>query len=200
MANPTHHRLDRVGQWLLKRCDLTEPRMPAALWTEASSHKPHSDRPRSQSEISAALRHLAADRYVVARMSGDARQRWRQTRVLTVDDDPVGLATYVRMVTQLGYRPLAALGRRAGLQLALASDVDVVIADVMMPGPFDGPEMVSEIRRARPGVRAFHITADYDVGPLCDPVLFKPFTLDVLNRAIRLSLSRPIVESKPQRQ
>jgi len=73
---------------------------------------------------------------------------------LVVDDEPdlrEVAATYLR---EMGYRVLtAADGPDALRTLASASDVDLLVTDVVMPGGMNGVKLSQHVRRSRPNIR-----------------------------------------------
>ena len=94
-------------------------------------------------------------------MQGMGRRRLPKSRVLLVEDDRAGRET------------LAGFLHRAGLQVATAGDgaealdylgahsrPDVLLLDMRLPPPGDGPALVSEIRRdaAHAGLKIYGVT------------------------------------------
>jgi two-component system, OmpR family, alkaline phosphatase synthesis response regulator PhoP len=78
--------------------------------------------------------------------------------ILIVEDDNAirrGLADAMKYA---GYHTLEAADGKAGLDLALASDVDLILLDIRMP-KMDGLEVLREVRRARPSLPVIFLTA-----------------------------------------
>ncbi len=78
--------------------------------------------------------------------------------ILVVEDDaPIrrGLVDALRFA---GYTPLEAPDGAAGLDLALTTDVDLVLLDILMP-KLDGLAALAEIRRAKPTLPVIMLTA-----------------------------------------
>ncbi|MBI5831903.1 MAG: PAS domain S-box protein [Armatimonadetes bacterium] len=115
--------------------------------------------------------------------------------VLLVEDEPSILRMAERMLELVGYTVIAAPSPSDALRLATEHDgpVDLVITDVVMP-EMNGPQLVAELRGARPEVRALFMsghTADTvaNHGVLDGDVEFiaKPFTtLDLVAAVGRL--------------
>lgn len=116
--------------------------------------------------------------------------------LLVVEDDRRVLAATVDALTELGHLPIASLGPLgAALLLAAHPEIDLVLSDVLMPDK-TGPELVAELRRTRPGLRAIFVTGfigDIDSADAFgdDIVLRKPFTMSALDAAIGRALDRP---------
>jgi CheY-like chemotaxis protein len=69
-------------------------------------------------------------------------------RILVVDDSSMNQLVACRMLTKLGYAPAVATGGRAGLEVALREDFDLILIDLQMPD-LDG-YAVLRILRDRP--------------------------------------------------
>lgn len=78
--------------------------------------------------------------------------------VLIVEDDQAirrGLADAMKFA---GYHTIEAADGKAGLELALAADADLVLLDIRMPR-MDGLEVLREVRRIRPALPVIFLTA-----------------------------------------
>ncbi len=118
-----------------------------------------------------------------------------ETILLIEDEDPVR-GMMQRHLTQLGYRLLVAAGGEGALAAARDNPdpIDLVIADVVMPG-MSGPKVVAELARERPGIRVLYISGyigteavQEEVQKLGRRFLAKPFTPDELARRVRDAL------------
>ncbi len=76
-----------------------------------------------------------------------------------MEDDPAVRAVTVRALRQAGYRVLVAAAGAEALQIAAreASQVDLLVTDVIMPG-LDGRAVADELRRRRPGLRVLYVS------------------------------------------
>jgi two-component system, cell cycle sensor histidine kinase and response regulator CckA len=113
--------------------------------------------------------------------------------VLVVEDDELVRGVTVRALTGGGYRVLVAGSGPEALALAERGEerIDLVVTDVIMPGP-TGPEVVASLRRLRPGLRVLYVSgypedamARRGVGGLGTAFLTKPFTAAVLLERVR---------------
>jgi PAS domain S-box-containing protein len=79
-------------------------------------------------------------------------------RLLVVDDDPLVLETMVLLMEAEGHAVVPAKdGAEAIVKLRRGPKVDLLVTDLSMPG-MDGLELVQEIRRFQPGLRAIIVT------------------------------------------
>ena len=80
--------------------------------------------------------------------------------VLVVEDDPAVREVAVTMLSDLGYRVLDAADGEDGLRVfgAHASEIDLLLTDVVMPGPVRGREMAEQITAMRPEVRVLYMS------------------------------------------
>lgn len=116
--------------------------------------------------------------------------------ILVVDDESVVRGLVDKILTARGYTVLPAAGPEDALRLIDAHEVDAIVTDVVMPA-MTGPELVEEIRRHRPHIRAL-FTSGYPVESLADHgvsedgVAFvqKPFTTQELTSRLRQLLDR----------
>lgn len=112
--------------------------------------------------------------------------------VLVVDDEAAIRAIARRALEEAGYQVLEASNGRAAIDLiAQGSAVDLLIADLNMPG-LGGNEMVRRIRITTPDLKVLyvsgHISRLMDARPLWEGEAFlnKPFTNDGLREAVAL--------------
>jgi CheY-like chemotaxis protein len=128
-----------------------------------------------------------------------ARPPVRTTRagsetVLVLEDDPLVRNVTVRALRSAGYQVLVAGDGEEALAVAEGQPgpLDLVVADVIMPGR-SGPEVVSALRRQRPGLRALYVSgypqdaiAQRGVLELGVEFLPKPFTSASLLERVRV--------------
>jgi two-component system, cell cycle sensor histidine kinase and response regulator CckA len=113
--------------------------------------------------------------------------------VLVIEDDELVRGITVRALKGGGYRVLVAASGPEALALVKqgAERIDLVVTDVIMPGP-SGPEVVEALRRLRPGLRVLYVSgypadamARRGVGELGKTFLTKPFTAASLLERVR---------------
>lgn len=135
-------------------------------------------------------RAAAVDRKAAPTRAITAVETGRPLHVLLVDDHPEVRQATRGMLEDLGHRVTSAeLGREALDLLEEGGSFDLLITDYAMPH-LSGTELVSKVRKKRPGLPSMIITgyADDDAlaGRLKDvTILSKPFTLESLSAAIR---------------
>jgi two-component system, cell cycle sensor histidine kinase and response regulator CckA len=120
--------------------------------------------------------------------------RGEETVLLCEDEE--GVRHLIETVlTNHGYRVLSAAGPLQALEIAAASEIDVLVTDVIMPD-LSGPELARRMESLRPGVRTLFVsgyTAETVRGrgrlPADSAFLEKPFQQLALLRAIRGLLS-----------
>lgn len=122
-----------------------------------------------------------------------ARASDRPETVLVVEDDERVRKVTCQMLRHLGYEVLAAddPGRTVELARAHAGQIDLLLADVVLP-KVDGRRIFEELSRLRPGLRVMYMSgyaSDVVVhrGVVDEGVHFiqKPLTLDGLSRRVR---------------
>lgn len=109
--------------------------------------------------------------------------------VMVVDDEPL-IAEFARMVlSREGYEVLAAYDAEAAWELFRneRARVQVVLSDVVMPGPVDGLELVRRIRAFAPETPVILVSGYMRPGmPIHGCALLpKPFSAEALVAAVR---------------
>jgi PAS domain S-box-containing protein len=75
-------------------------------------------------------------------------------RALVVEDQPAVLVAVSRMLTQMGFRVTeAATVEEAIEQLDFGGQFDLLLTDIVLPGPMDGIALAEQVRRRRPATR-----------------------------------------------
>lgn len=117
-------------------------------------------------------------------------------RLLLIEDDQTIAALLAYNLRQAGYEVRQECDGRAGLKAALASEVDLVLIDLMLP-EIDGMTVSREISRAKPDVPLIIITATTEREAMlggfesgADDFITKPFDLDELLARIAVRLRR----------
>jgi DNA-binding response OmpR family regulator len=113
---------------------------------------------------------------------------------LVVDDETVVRTFVANACKTRGFRALLAVDGQHGLELFLEhqAEIDLLLTDISMPR-LSGPQLARRVRQHAPGLPVLMMTgfSPTMVVPtdLFDcPMLRKPFTVDVLMRAIRMTL------------
>jgi CheY-like chemotaxis protein len=116
--------------------------------------------------------------------------------LLVVEDEPPVLDLIGGVLASGGYTVLRARGGKEALDaLAAPQRVDLIVADVVMPG-IGGPELAQRAAALQPGVKVLFVSG-YSrevAAPELDgaPFLQKPFTPDALLRKIREVIERTV--------
>jgi DNA-binding response OmpR family regulator len=117
-------------------------------------------------------------------------------QILTVEDDPAIRRGIVDALTFAGYRVLEAATGEAGLELAVRRDYDLLLLDLVLPGP-GGLEILREVRRTRPTLPVIILTARGEeadrVAGLrqgADDYVVKPFSVKELLARVEAVLRR----------
>ncbi len=123
--------------------------------------------------------------------------------ILVVDDEQTVRDFATLALEELGYEVHCAGGADEALAtLAKArGKIDVLLTDVMMPG-LSGPELAGQVAQRHPDVTVIYMSG-YENRRLAkermvakgETCLFKPFTQEMLDRAIRRALAEPPGES-----
>lgn len=120
----------------------------------------------------------------------------KRKRILVVDDEPRLVRLVKVNLLASGYEVAIAADGKTALELLEASDYDLLILDIMLPGSFNGFEVCKRIRefsdipvimltgRAREQDRI----RGFDVG--ADDYLTKPFSVEELLRRVKAVLRR----------
>ncbi len=85
-------------------------------------------------------------------------------RLLIIDDDEQLLDLMATWFTRRGYEVLTALDGRLGLECFACQQIDLVIADIVMPEK-EGIETIIELRRLDPLIKIIAISGGGVAGP-----------------------------------
>ena len=115
--------------------------------------------------------------------------------ILAIDDEPDMLRLLERILTSEGYRVILAADGNCGLTLVQDTKPDLILLDIMMPGP-DGFMVLDSIRKYS-NAPVIMVTAKRDVGSLrktldlgADDYVKKPFRPAELLARIQAKLRR----------
>ena len=122
-------------------------------------------------------------------------ESYKPKTILVIDDELDMLQLLNRILTQDGYRVLAAADGNYGLNLVKDSNPDLVLLDMMMPGP-DGIMTLESIRKIS-NVPVIMVTAKRDTESLresldlgADDYIKKPFSPTELLSRVHAKLRR----------
>ncbi len=125
--------------------------------------------------------------------------------VLVVEDDDAIRRGLVDALRFSGYTLHEAADGRAGLDLALSVDADIVLLDIMMPR-MSGLEVLEELRKAKPTIPVIFLTARGEeedrVKGLklgADDYVVKPFGVDELQARVEAVLRRSAERPTPRK-
>lgn len=109
--------------------------------------------------------------------------------VLVVEDDSNVREVTIDRLEHLGYSIIEAENAQQALDILEAgAKVDVLLSDVVMPGGITGVELVAEVRRKYPNVKAILSSGyapDANVSLRSTPWMRKPYTLSELAQTLR---------------
>jgi DNA-binding response OmpR family regulator len=115
-------------------------------------------------------------------------------KILLVDDEEMLRQTLAVMIANMGFEVTQAADGREGLKMFKEGTFDLVITDLVMPNK-EGLELIVAIRRLQPAAKIIAISGGFRVDSLdmiakasavgADEVLYKPFSVDELKKAIQ---------------
>ncbi|NTW01940.1 MAG: PAS domain S-box protein [Oscillochloris sp.] len=117
--------------------------------------------------------------------------------VLLVEDEPSLRDLAQRVLVQHGYHVFASTSGNEARQLLAAYDqpVDLLITDLVIPGPLSGVQLAAEVQLLSPRTRVIYMSGYTDMLAISQhadiperPFLQKPFTPEALMRLVRLVL------------
>ena len=117
-------------------------------------------------------------------------------RILTVEDDPAIRRGIVDALRFAGYDTLEAGDGDTGLEMALQSQYDLLLLDLVLPGP-SGFEILEEVRRVHPRLPVIILTARGDEADRvrglrdgADDYVVKPFSVKELLARVEAVMRR----------
>jgi two-component system, response regulator, stage 0 sporulation protein F len=116
--------------------------------------------------------------------------------VLYVDDEPINLYLFERVLKRKNYHVITALSGYEALEtLKKNDDIPVVVSDMRMPG-MDGVEFIKQAKKHYPD-KVFFILTGFDLTPeisnameenLIEKYMQKPFDQHEMDHSIRMAL------------
>ena len=117
-----------------------------------------------------------------------------QPRLLVVDDEEKVRKYLSSLLRNRGYQVDAAPDGISALEMVNHADFDVVLLDVLMPGP-DGLEVLQEIKRQKPHIEVIMLTGNASVNTGVEGIrlgafdyLLKPLDLNALTECLSEAL------------
>jgi PAS domain S-box-containing protein len=110
-------------------------------------------------------------------------------RALVVEDQPAVLVAVSRMLTQMGFRVTEACTAEEAIeQVDFGGFFDLVLTDIVLPGPIDGVALSEKIRRQSPATQVMLSSGVPAQGVSCAPrdFLIKPYRRDDLYARLRI--------------
>lgn len=125
-----------------------------------------------------------------------------QNSVLIVDDEPKVRKYLSRLLQKRGFSVFTASDAHEALQFLHEQDVDIILLDVLMPGP-SGLDILPEIKSLRPHTEVLMLTGNASVQSGVEGIargafdyLLKPVDLNTLLPQIHRALERRLVHSQ----
>jgi CheY-like chemotaxis protein len=126
--------------------------------------------------------------------TAEARSGRRPARILVAEDDPSVRQFVKRALAHAGYEVEAVADGLQALDALAASDFDLLISDIVMPG-MDGIALALKVAKERPNLAVMLMTGyaherqrAYNIEALSHEVLAKPFTLEAIAEAAARAL------------
>jgi CheY-like chemotaxis protein len=119
-------------------------------------------------------------------------------RVLLVEDEPAVRTAQRRMLERAGYDVVEAADGAAAIDRFVEAPIDLLISDLVMPGPMSGADVAERLRRDRPELHALFVTGyggdllrarGIKVDGATSAVLEKPFSEQELLAAVAGTLA-----------
>ncbi len=107
-------------------------------------------------------------------------------KIMVVDDDDRVRRIAARMLRDEGYQVIEAKSGEQALERLSEGEIQLVLADIVMPGGMNGVELTEKILAGEPGCRVVLMSGYDRQFPKWDsmgvrvPLLIKPFTADQL--------------------
>ncbi len=111
--------------------------------------------------------------------------------ILVIEDHAQLRTVVARSLSGMGFQVSTAESADVARQRLIEGlEVDLVFTDVRMPGSIHGLDLARWVSENRPGIRVLLQTGNPNVDTGGFPVLYKPYTGEDLESAIRAALAR----------
>jgi len=107
--------------------------------------------------------------------------------VLLVEDNPDVATASTGLLEQLGYSVRWASDAESALREMAVDGIDLVVSDIVMPGPMDGLALARALKRKHPGLPILLASGYSDAAQNAQaefPILRKPYQIHELNEAL----------------
>ncbi|NII55951.1 response regulator [Luteibacter sp. SG786] len=147
-------------------------------------------KPYTRDQLARRIRHVLAEKErkaanVLAAVPGPPAAR--PLRVLVVEDDTLIRMSISEMLESRGHVAFEAADGKEALRLHEAQEIDVLLADVGLPG-MNGVEVAAKLREAQPGLPVLYATGDHTANGVQrderTEVIVKPYGVADLMHAI----------------
>ncbi len=110
----------------------------------------------------------------------------RSATILLVDDHELFRSVTAELLERIGYQVIAVAHPATALDLlATEPDIDLLLTDLVMPGPMDGLALIEAARSLRPSLKVLLATGHADANATTPRRLTKPFRQNDLARMVR---------------
>ena len=129
-----------------------------------------------------------------ARPHRDGITRGHGETVLVVEDATLVRNAVAKMLADLGYRPVMASGAEDALALIESGGpIDLLLADMVLPGGLSGEELAVAASHVRPGLPVLFMSGYAEIVPPNGAFIAKPFTKAQLAGQLRAALGNETV-------
>jgi CheY-like chemotaxis protein len=107
--------------------------------------------------------------------------------VLLVEDNPDVAVASTDLLEQLGYSVRWAADAETALEEIARDGIDLVLSDIVMPGPMDGLALARAVKQKHPGLPILLASGYSDAAQSARgefPILRKPYQIHELNEAL----------------
>ena len=120
-----------------------------------------------------------------------APNRGRGETILVVEDAMLVRNAVAKMLADLGYKPVLAAGSDEALALLESGGtIDLLLADLVLPGGLGGEELAALAQRLRPDLAILYMSGYAELSPAGAAFIGKPFTKAQLAEQLRTVLRR----------
>lgn len=113
--------------------------------------------------------------------------------LLVVDDDPAQVQMLLGLLGGLGYTVKGAASGREALEILRNQRFDLILLDMVMAAGSDSSALLAAVNKSNPGQRVIPMSASAgDEGAVAMPGLRKPLNPEVVAKAVRAALARPV--------